>query len=97
MSRVPSEEFKFGTKGVTIPCEPASQESVEEDERDLGLAHLRRRCTKIAIPIAAKMAPPMVPPTIAPMSRFLRDGGILVPPLAFIVSTGALRDGLSQE
>ncbi len=31
------------------------------------------------------------------MSRFLRDGGILVPPLAFIVSTGALRDGLSQE
>ncbi len=37
--RVP-EWFKFGTKGVTIACRPASREPAGEDETDLGLAHL---------------------------------------------------------
>jgi len=73
-----------------------------EDKTDLGPARLRRRCTKITTPITAKMAatPPTMPPTIAPMSRFLHDGGLIFAPtaLAFIVSTGALLEGLiSQE
>jgi hypothetical protein len=78
-------------------------ESVE-DKTDLGLvalARLRRRCAKVTTPITATMAatPPMMPPTIAPMGRFLPDGGVLgSTPLAFIGSTEALREGrISQE
>jgi hypothetical protein len=57
---------------------------------------------KKTTPITAKMAatPPTTPPTIAPMSRFLRDGGLILglTPLTFIVSTGALREShISQE
>ena len=94
-SRGSSGEFKLGLEGVTIACGPASRESVGENKTDLGLSHLRRRCKKITTPITAKIAatPHMIPPTIAPMSCFLPDGRLPVrsTPLAFIVSTGALR------
>jgi hypothetical protein len=68
---------------------------------DLGPLHLgsrpRLRRTMVTIPITAKMAPapPMVPPTIAPIFRFLSGVGASVVPLAFIGSTGALRESQS--
>jgi hypothetical protein len=79
------------------------ESTVEEDKIDIGLARLRlqRRCTKRAIPIRAQMAttPPMMPPAIAAVVRFLRDGGrpLVVAPLTFIVCTGTLQEGSSQE
>jgi hypothetical protein len=94
-SRGSSGEYKLRSEGVSNACGPASRESVGEDKTDLGLSHLRRRCKKITTPITAKIAatPHMIPPTIAPMSRFLPDGRLRVrSPLAFIVSTGALRE-----
>jgi hypothetical protein len=91
-SWVASKEFR--SKGVTFASAPVSTKSVDKGKIDLGLARLRRHSTKATIPISAKMAPepPIVPPTIAPMFRFLcNDGFVGVLPLAFIVSTGALR------
>jgi hypothetical protein len=91
-SSVSSREF--GSKGVTFVSEPASSKSgLKGRIVDLGLARLRRSCTKAEIPITARMAPapPMMPPTIAPMFRFLCGVGLL----AFIVSTGALRGSKS--
>jgi hypothetical protein len=73
---------------------------VEEDKTDLGLDRLRfrRRCTKVTIPITAKMAPLMAPPTIASVFLlcFLGDKKFVVV-LAFIVRTGTLQAGFSQE
>jgi hypothetical protein len=81
---------EFGSKGVTFVSGPAPTKSVETDKIRLGLARLRRSCTKTAIPITARMAPapPRMPPTIAPMFRFL---GLLLVTVAFIGSTGALQ------
>ena len=98
-SRVPSVEFKLGPEGViAIACGPApSRGSFGEGKTVLGLAHLRRRCTKTTTPITAA-TPPKRPPAIAPMSRFLRDGILLgLTPLVFIVSTGALREVARNE
>ena len=64
-------------------------ESVEKDKIDLGLGRLRRRCTKVTIPITAKMAetPPMVALTIPPTLPFrcFSDGKFIVAPFTFIV------------
>jgi hypothetical protein len=73
-------------------------ESVEKDKMDLGLDRLRfrRGCTKVTIPITAKMAatPPMVPPTIAPtfLFRCFGDGKFVIAPFTFIVCAGTLRE-----
>ena len=93
--------LEFGSKGVTtgINCGSTSMdsESVEKDKTDLGLdrLRLRRRCTKVTIPITAKMAaiPPMMPPTIAPtfLFRCFGDGKSNVAPFTFIVCAGTLR------
>jgi len=92
-SRVAPEELRL--KGVTtIICGPSSIES-ESFEIGLGLNRLRFRwrCTKVTIPITAKMAP-MVPPTIAPtfLFSFFGDGELVVSagPPAVIVLLGAL-------
>jgi hypothetical protein len=84
---------EFGSKGVTFVSGPAPTKLVEKDKMVVGLARLRRRCTKATIPITARMAPapPMMPPTIAPMFRLPCVVGFSTVPLAFIVSTGALR------
>jgi hypothetical protein len=83
-----------------IICGPASTESVDKIDLGLERLHLRRRCTKVTIPITAKMAatPPMEPPTIAPMFLFcfLGDGKFVVVPLTVIVLLEALREGPSQ-
>ena len=72
------------------------ESSVEKDKIDLGLARLRlrRRCTKRAIPIRAKMttAAPMIPPAISALVRFLPDVGLVVALLAFIVCAETLRE-----
>ena len=73
-------------------------ESVEEDNTDLGLDRfpLRRRCTKVTIPITAKVAatPHIVPPIIAPtcLFRCFGDGKsvFVVTPFTFIVCAGTL-------
>jgi hypothetical protein len=99
---ISSEEYEFGSKGVTTTCGSASMElesAVEKDRIDLGLARLRphRRRAKRAIPISAKMAtaPPTMPMAIPAMFRFLGDRGgfVVVVPLAFIFCTATLRKG----
>jgi hypothetical protein len=73
-----------------------------ESDKTLGLPHLRRRRrrTKAAIPITANMtaALPMTAPTITGVFDFLCGFTVVVVvvPLAFILSTGALREGPSQ-
>jgi hypothetical protein len=71
---------------------------MESDKIDLGLTRLRRRCTKTAIPITAHTAaaPPMIPPTIAGVFIFLCGDFDFASPLAFMLSTGTLREGPSQ-
>jgi len=96
---------EFGSKGVTI-CGSASMESFELGP-GLDRLRLRRRFTKVRIPITAKMAatpPAMVPPTIAPIFLFrvffFLGGDKLVVaavPLTAIVLIGTLREGSSQE
>lgn len=97
---ISSEEYEFGSKGVTITFGSASMElesALEEDKIDIGLARLRphRRRTKRAIPISAKMAtaPPTMPPAIMAAFLFLDDPGVfvVVVPLAFIFCTATLR------
>jgi hypothetical protein len=77
---------EYGSKGVTIICGPAYTESVEKIDLGLERLHLRRRSTKVTIPITAKMA--ATPPIIAPISLFcvLGDRSFV----ALIVCTGAL-------
>jgi hypothetical protein len=100
---------EFGSKGVTIICGPASMKSIEKDRIDLGLdrssfrLRFLLRCTKVTIPITAKMAaatPPMVPPIIAPLLfRFFGDGEVVFVGVgsAVIVRLETLREGPNQK
>ena len=74
---------------------------MELDKIDLCLARLRvrRRCTKAAIPITAHTATalPTTAPTIAGAFFFLCGEFDFASPLAFMLSTGTLREGPSQH
>ena len=95
-SRVSPEGI--GLKGVIIIWEISSVES-DRPEMGLGLPCLRRRRTKTTTPITESMAaatPPMTPPAIAGGFDFACDESddfVVVVPLGFMLSTGALREG----
>jgi hypothetical protein len=74
---------------------------MELDKIDLCLARLRvrRRCTKAVIPITAHTAKalPTTAPTIAGAFIFLCGDFDFASPLAFMLSTGTLREGPGQH
>ena len=78
---------------------PASLESVENVNTDVGLDRRRRRRTKAVILITATTAatPPITPPIIAPI--FTRDAqlGFISGPLGLIGKTGTLRKMLVRN